>query len=74
MSSEAETTIVSSYNPEEWLASSGKKFSRYYFKTQGPIKFKMGKISGPGVGNGTCGNRINEFFNPRQRTGFYTIR
>lgn len=50
MSSEAETN-VSSYNPEEWLASSGKKFSRYYYKTQGPIKFKMGKISGPGVGN-----------------------
>lgn len=60
MSSEAETTIASSYNPEEWLASSGKKFSRYYYKTQGPIKFKMGKISGPGAGNGTNKSRKNK--------------
>ena len=64
MSSGVETTNISSYNPEEWLASSSKKFSRYYFKSQGPGNFRLKKIQGPGDrniarSNGSCAPMIH---------------
>lgn len=31
-----------SYNPQDWLALSGKKLERYYYKSQNSNTFKLG--------------------------------
>lgn len=52
---------------EDWLELSGKKLMRYYYKTQGPNKFKMRKVQSKkskkdrplGTGSNDCPPMIN---------------